>query len=313
MQSRWFRSVATLVGLLLCLRYLGNFSTVQSALLAAIAFAGYMLYQSAKAADEAEKYFVPYWVDLCPRWFELLRDYKLVPDDEISAEVYKKLSLGIRFEVLQRSSVEENCPGLIFWDEKKTFVTAIDFSIPIPNTSCKEEYGLPEMYFRESARPVREGDPAADIARFKVPKESIAAERALWKELGEEPPKSALKDTICLREQLEIGLRVPTVWWKEMCASGQLKPDSTEAYESKMVDAFPGSTELVAATLPCWLFDGYYRKTVMKDFENKTFRKRLAFRENDLAQRGWEREESDEINSPTCLKHKYFTVWDNAI
>jgi len=301
------KGVAIVAGAFLCFRYLGEFSVRQSAVLAVIAWIAYSLYQNAQAADEAKRYFVPHWVEVRPHWFELLHDYKLVPNDEISAEVYEKLSLGIRFFVLQRT-VEEDHPGLIFWDNEKTFVTDISFSIPIPNTSCKEEYGLPELYFRERARPAEDGDPG--IVQFRVPKESIAAERAIWKELGEEAPQNVCKEIVSLTQRLEIGLKVPTVWWKQMCASGELKELArTEAYDAEN----RGSTELVAATLPYWLFDGYYHKTKMNDLQQKLFRKRLELRENDLGQRGWKREESEAINSPTCLKHKYFTVWDNAI
>jgi hypothetical protein len=199
-------------------------------------------------------------VSVWANWYELLRDYRLIVDDEISAETWKKRTTPcIEFSVLQPSRQDDDdLPGLIYWDDHKKFVTDVDFSIRIPGLSCDGH--SPELYFREG-----------------------------------------LPD-------LKLGLRVLTSWWEQMCKNGELKELArTETY----TDHESGWTELVVVTLPHSEFRFYYHKPDTKHL--KRLAKQNELRDRQLVQNGWKREEFDEIGSPACLKHKYFTVWHNAI
>lgn len=129
----WLKLVVKmLVGagiIFLVFRYAGGFSEQQSVFLALAFWVIYSVVTESRREDE----FEPYFVSIEPKWYELLRDYKLVKDEDwkafsdkmnaLSESEYHVLRQGFRFTVLK--PLPSN--SLIYRDDRKHFHGNLDF------------------------------------------------------------------------------------------------------------------------------------------------------------------------------------------
>ncbi len=138
--------VVLTAGTFLLFRYVGEFSSKQSWALtiACVIFdAAYRrLYRTLEATHYAEHGFRPFYVCVLPNWPKLLLDYKLIRDIEEWHRLRAKNTLpgGFFFTVLKPGlSFGFEGPNLIYWNDRKVFVTKVDFSERIEGIKFEDE------------------------------------------------------------------------------------------------------------------------------------------------------------------------------
>lgn len=265
-----------------CFRYLGDFSSQQSAVLAFVGWVGYGLYEKLNLSHQVDNVFSPFCVSIFPNWYELLSDFRLIRSeeewhrlcnatDEASTDSYSIFRRGFVFTVIRPPADEGLLPGLTFWDNRKTFLSEVELSgsiIEVRDESAwrhrGEEHpffehpkwaGLPEVYFR-------------------------------WGTGG-----------------YELGLEVQDKWWEQLCKSGGMG-ELVKFKEHR--DHMCGTTRLVIATLPYSEFGVYYQNV-----DYGQMKKQQEARDKQLEANGWKRkiEGDSEIRDPwSHVEHKYFTV-----
>jgi hypothetical protein len=132
----------------LILRYFGDFTVKQSVVLAFLICVIYdLLTETRRAMQES---FEPFSVWIEPKWRDLLRDYKLVREDEwdtlssrleaLPQDQYHVLRNGFHFTLLKPQPFD----GLIYRDDRKVFRGEIDFrerieeiELPMPDTKVE--------------------------------------------------------------------------------------------------------------------------------------------------------------------------------
>lgn len=113
------------------LRYFGGFSEKQSVILTVLLWLVYDLVSDMRRATQ--EHFTPYTLWIEPKWRDLLRDYKLVSDDQwgslsfrlaaIPESKYHVLRSGFRLTFLKPQPFE----GLIYREDRKCFNCELDF------------------------------------------------------------------------------------------------------------------------------------------------------------------------------------------
>jgi len=121
------KSVAVFIIVMLCFVYFGNFTNQQAALLALLAV---FLYGHLKEKEIKNK-FEPFSIQIFPKWYQILKDHKLVDDKkwkEIQEKIYKDpsekynvLKNGITFTILKPE------PQLVFNNNRNYFSADVDF------------------------------------------------------------------------------------------------------------------------------------------------------------------------------------------
>jgi hypothetical protein len=263
-----------------CFRYLGGFSDAQSAVLAVVGALGYGLYAEMNAQRGVEKAFSPFRVSICPNWYQLLSDFKLIGSKEewhrlreeaakLPTSEYSVFRSGITFTVIQRAS-DVPLPGLTYWDNRKCFVTDLDFSEIIMPIESECPLDLDEKH-----------------PFFNHPKRSTL-------------PRLYFRPG---RGGYEIGLVVNDDWWENLCKEGE----SRELAKVKSItNRLGGSTRLAVVALPLSVFDLYYTNV---DYD-QTEKLRPAM-DKQLEANGWKRKDEydPEIRDPwSHVEHKYFSV-----
>jgi hypothetical protein len=262
-------------------RYVGNFSSQQSAALAFVLTVGYELYNDLNALRRASKAFEPFCVSIHPNWYELLSDFKLIGGMEewhrlreeagrVPASEYNVFRSGFLFTVMQPPSDQGLLPGLTYWNNHKMFLSDVELSASI--VEMKDESVLPRL---EEEHPF-----------LKHPR---------WAQLPEVYFKWGI-------DGYELGLEVQLEWWENLCMSGGIgELAKTKTHK----DHLCGTTRLVIATLPYAEFGIYYNVPVdrMEKWEK--------VRNKQLEAHGWKRkvERDSEIRDPwSRVEHKYFAV-----
>jgi len=131
------KALAVAVALLVSFRYMAGFSLKQSIVLTVLAVAGWEFCVYVQATRHAEPTFRPFYVRVIPNWYELLRDYNLIRDDQAWLELKAKLERapaseyivlrnGITFTVLN-AEPHSFWPSLIYSNNHGNFGTKVDF------------------------------------------------------------------------------------------------------------------------------------------------------------------------------------------
>jgi len=240
---------------------------------------GFGLYEELKAAGRSKRSFYAYSVLVVPQLHCLLLDYKLIKDAEEFRQRWEKGLkdvLSIHFTVVGAQR-DVDLPGLVYWDNRKSFVTRVDFEEPVKTVKFEEPVtilaGLEEAL----------GLPPREVTWF-------------FRDGG---------------GGYELGLTVPTGWWKRIRATSDIgELAKTDAED----DALTGNTQLVVATLPWQEFDIYYHKNEYVDHERRQKQKELA--DKQLSKYGWKQKDRSggEVPDPWHrLEHRYFTIQHRSI
>ena len=257
------------------------------AILTALAWVGYGLYEKLNASRTVANVFSPFRVSVYPNWYELLSDFKLISTEdewhklceaanETPEHEYTVFRSGFAFTVIKPPADDGLMPGLAFWDNRKVFLAEVEFSEPV--IRIEDEFGLRGR--------------SEDHAFFHHPK---------WADL----PRFCFKWG---PGGYEIGLEVQDDWWehlRESKAFGELAKINGHR------DHLCGTTRLVIATLPYPEFGLYYQNA---DYDSlKGIQEAM---DQQLEANGWKRkvEQDSEIRDPwSHVEHKYFTVSHRSI
>lgn|SRR5487761_115208 len=279
------KSLGILAALYLFCRYLGDFSSKQSAVLTLLGWLGNGLYERLNALQRSDKAFSPFSVSIYPNWYRLLSDFKLVGSKEewyrlseamgkLPATEYNVCRNGIVFTVVAAPSADSLLPGLTYSDNHKSFVSEVEFSESIA--------GYVEDMRSEHEPPF-----------FKHPR---------WGNLPEVYFKSGSGG-------YELGLEVQDDWWEQVCKTGEIgELAKTKSDRNHLC----GTTRLLVATLPYSEFDVYYGAN---DYDSRKVQQEAA-RGKQLEANGWKPkvERDMEIRDPwRRIDHKYFAVAHRGI
>jgi|ERR1700722_18991497 len=259
-------------------RYAGDFSTAQSVALTVVAWLGYGLYEKLRLSHKTEDVFTPFCVSFFPKWYELLSDLKLIRQDDdwkrltdtvakIPKSTFSLYRQGFSFTVIRPPTSNGLLPGLAFWNNEKIFLNDLELEASIVETEDKSIFRLEKH------------------------------------ELFDHPSWSGLPRIVFKSGNggYEIRLEVHMDWWKERCASGEMKE---LANLKQHEDHTCGTTQVVVATLPYSEFAVFYRDTdYAESLQNK--------RDKQLAAKGWQRKadrDSEIRNLWSTVEHKYFSV-----
>lgn len=269
------KSLLFVAAVFLVFRYFADFSLTQSWVLAVVAWLGYGLYESLRTRLQVEKDFSPFWVSVTPNWYELLRDFRIINNEEewdqlgeksgsVPSSEYNVLRSDIRFTVL-RPQPDACLPGLIYWNSRKTFVSEVDFEEGI------EEIKLDHPSFENNPR--------------------LARSPEVFIKFG--------------AKGYELGLAVLEEWWKQTCAEDKTK----EIAKTKTgTDYLTGTTRLVVATLPYSEFRRYFYQVNEKHERNTNAQlAQNGWKREEIDS------ELQLLGAPDEVKHKYFTVAHRAI
>lgn len=278
--------------LYLCFLYLGGFSSRQSIVLAVLAlwvdWWGHGLYEKLHASSRVEKVFEPFCVSICPNWYQLLSDFKLIRSmeewhrlreeaEKVPTSEHSVFRSGFLFTVIRPPSENGLLPGLTYWNDRRVFLSAVELLESI--IEMNDDY-LPSG--GEEQHPL-----------FKHPR---------WARLPELYFKPGIGG-------YELGLEVQNDWWKHLCENGEIgELAKTEQHDNQLC----GVTRLVIATLPCSEFDWYYGKAPSIVDLKKRQRWEQA-RDKELAANGWKRKVQTDPEFKirdrwSHAEHKYFSV-----
>jgi hypothetical protein len=263
-------------------RYAGDFSASQSAVLTAVAWLGYGLYEKLNLPSKAEDVFTPFCVSFYPKWYPLLLDFKLLSgkedwkllcdaENKIPETEFSVFRQGFSFTVIRPPSSEGLLPGLTFWNNHKTFLNDLELEAAIIERDEEDQPIGSEKKHRFFDHPSW-----ASLPRIVFK----------WGAGG-----------------YEIGLEVQIDWWKKRCQSGEL---NELANLKQHTDHLCGTTRIVIATLPYSEFAVYYRS-----IEYAEQQKLQEESDKQLLANGWQRKAArdSEISDPwSSVEHKYFSV-----
>jgi len=238
--------------------------------------------------------FIPYHVRIYPHYEELMRDFKLLRDDE---ELIKASNKGmwdtyISFTVLQVERKGDG-PRLVYWDSRNSFKTNADFQEFIRGISFRKRF---------------DGQSGSPVIGYEA-----SAERDI------SGPTVYCHWTSHLHPQgcgYEMGLTVRQEWWDWIRSTdgeiGELSKKIGVRTGHYAADLETRETSLALAFLPFSEIQAYYRtdrneelKLLEKQEEKllKLWEKQQELREREIAAWGWKR---DEIGDG--LEHRYFSV-----
>lgn len=268
--------------LLVLLFRLVDFSVWQSVTLAALGEIGYGAYQTVSARAATDESFSPYRVVVCPKFDELLLDYKLLKDigeaEALHALWEKKDQRLISFTVLQ---LRASGDWLIYSNTDNCFLSDLDLEEPI------EAIAFRSLWTREEGAPVYLRDPA-------VPDAGV-----LYRDLS---PSFYFQQGI---GGYELGLKVRNDWWEKMCAE-----NLNEEFSKTKVDTdhIIGEARLIIATIPHLAFAIFHADPGnFKQIDNV-----WKAMDSQLELHGWKRDQpnpNDEVKDPWIrIEHKYFRV-----
>jgi len=281
------KSLIFLVLSYICFRYLGDFSSQQSAVLAVAASMGYGLYEKLNASRTVADVFSPFCASIYPNWYELLSDFKLINSEdewdklcnaanETPEREYTLFRRGFAFTVIKPPADDGLLPGLTFWHNRKVFLADLELSEPI--IEIENEFHLPG---RGEEHPFFHHPQWSSLPRFCFK----------WGAGG-----------------YEIGLEVQDDWWEHLRESKEIG-DLAKIKGDR--DHLCGTTRLVIATLPYSEFGVYYQNVDYGDLK-----KVQEAIDKQLEVNGWKRkiERDSEIRDPwSHVEHKYFTVSHRSI
>src|SRR6516225_6008411 len=109
----WLKNLVFLAGLFVCLRYLGDFSSQQSAVLTVVAWIGFKLYEKLDASRVVSNVFSPFCVSIhtTDEWQKLYTAANETPERE-----YTVFQRGFTFTVITPPKDHGLLPGLTFWN-----------------------------------------------------------------------------------------------------------------------------------------------------------------------------------------------------
>lgn len=234
-------------------------------------------------APKPNRRFRPYSVSVHPAWELILTDFKLIPTLEDWVPIYKSfesfprtefcaLRDSIDYTVLEQS--EDADHTVVYWDRFRFFSSDFNFDVPIEPVQVE--------------RPKDFNDYGGIFSRF-------VTVRLFFRAVG----------------GYEIGLTVPTWWWKSV-------RESCPAPVSSDDNPITGQTTIVLARISYREFDPYWlplnwttaseKASAQMDQTKKTERSKLGWT--------WKDEEAPPELSITLsdhIKHSYFDVWHRAI
>jgi hypothetical protein len=258
-----------------------SFTTLQSLLLAALVEAGFEAYLTLNAKATTEEYFSPYTVIVCPKFDQILLDYKILKNDDEVRQLYdlwrKKDQRLIGFTVLK---LRPSGDWLIYHDQDRCFLGSVDFEEPIQAIAFSggvfdRARERNTVYLRDPTNP--EIGFATDSPQFYFRQSSGG---------------------------YELGLKVPHDWWTKICDQNP----SAEFRKAKAdTDHRFGTTRVPVITVPHIAF-GLFRLRY-DDYENS--RKLWDAIDEVLPKFGWTRvkHEDSEISDPWIrLESKYFDL-----
>lgn len=164
------KELAFLGAFYVCVRYLGDFPSRQSAVLTFLAWICYELYSKLSSSRRVESVFEPFSVSIYPNWYELLSDFKLIggmeewhrlreETEKLPPSEYSVFQSGFHFTVIRPPS-DGLLPGLTFWDNRRIFLSDVEFSESI--VKIKDEFVVPRL---EKAARVFQASGVGSIAR----------------------------------------------------------------------------------------------------------------------------------------------------
>lgn len=267
--------------LLVFLFRLVDFSVWQSVTLAVLVELGYEAYQTVSARATAGESFSPFRVVVCPKFDELLLNYKLLKDVGEAKALHslweKKDQRLISFTVLE---LRPSGDWLIYSNTDNCFLSDIDLEEPIDAIAFRS------VFEREESAPVFLIDPAA-------PENGLLHSR--------------ISPIYYFRQGVggyELGLKVRDDWWKKICAD-----NPTEEFSKMKVDTnhITGEAKLTIATIPHAAFALFHARRDHKQIEDI-----WKAMDSQLELYGWKRVQPDpdaEVSDPWIrIEHKYFRV-----
>jgi hypothetical protein len=271
-----------------CFRFLGDFSSQQSAVLAVVAWIGYGLHKKLNASRTTVNLFSPFSVSIYPNWYELLSDFKLISAEDEWQKLCKAANempepentvfrRGFTFTVIKPPVDEGLLPGLTFWDNRKVFLVEVELSEPV--IEIENEFSLRG---RGQEHPFFHHPKWSSLPRFCFK----------WGTGG-----------------YEIGLEVQDDWWEHLRESNKAIGNLAKIKGAR--DHLCGTTRLVIATLPYSEFSLYYQNV-----DHDDLKKVQEAMDKQLESNGWKRqvERDSEIRDPWAhVEHKYFTVSHRSI
>jgi hypothetical protein len=202
-------------------------------------------------------------------WHRLREEAEKMPTSEYN--VFR--SGGVFFTVVRPPFDNGPPPGLIYWNDRKVFLSGMELSESI--VEINDESFSPRLGDRHPF--------------FEHPR---------WARL----PQVYFKGGI---DGYELGLEVQDDWWKHLCESAEIgELSKIKTYRNHLC----GTTRLTVATLPYSELNIYYHDvwdSVDRWIEWEKVRNK------QLEAHGWKREDGgdSEIRDPwSNIKHKYFTV-----
>ncbi len=275
------------LALLVCFRFLGDFSFQQSVVLGVAAWIAYGLYEKLNASRTVSNVFSPFCVSIYPNWYELLSDLTLMKTEDEWQQLcraanerpereYTVFRRGFTFTVIKPPADDGLLPGLTFWDNRKVFLAEVELSEPV--IEVEDNFSLPG---RGEEHPFLHHPKWSTLPRFCFK----------WGTAG-----------------YEIGLEVQDDWWEHLCRDKEIGELSKIKGDR---DHLCGTTRLVIATLPYSEFSLYYGKV---DYNDLT--KVQEAMDKQLEANGWKRkvERDSEIRDPwSHVEHKYFAVSHRSI
>jgi hypothetical protein len=261
--------------LFLVLAYAADFSMRQSIVLAILG-----AWLGLEIETEHVRRFSPYYVWVCPNWYQLLTDFKLIgkPEEweaiqksfkELPPTEYRVLRSGIHFTVVHQS--DDFRRTLIYSNNHRAFVSHIDFQEDIEPIRIDREglFAALDMY---------------DVAFY-------------------------VKGGV---DGYDLGIHAPDSWWEGVKASCP-KPMEESGGPSE------GTVNLTLAKISYHEFDLYWSPLDWWSTSfHKTAKQIKARRDADRDRLGWKRFEysrNPEVprNYPECIIQKYFRVEHDAI
>jgi hypothetical protein len=292
----WLKNLTLLAGIYVCFRYLGDFTSGQSAVLTGTAWIGYELYAQLKNLHTAADAFSPFSVCIHPNWHKLLFDFKLIKTDDewrklceaanqMRDSEYPALLHDFIFTVIKPPGQDGLLPGLTFWDNRKVFLTKAEFQEPVIRIEYSSLFPAPQDLEKEHPF-------------FHHPLRAVL-------------PGFCFKSGI---EGYEFGLEVEYDWWEKN------KNEYKDWKIKEKPDPASGSSRLLIATLPYSEFEPYYID-INKEYDRapKFLEKFERTRDRKLAENGWKRR--PEVPDPWFgvrdpwfhVEHKYMTVSHRSI
>ena len=234
--------------------------------------------------------FIPYWVLVFPKWYELLTDFKLIDSGEQWDALQKHaekmpflqssvsiLTHAVCFTVVRELTASEG--RLIYWNLRHDFSSDVDCEEPIEPRDMQDLE--PEVRERDFG-----GLDLRGVSFFMRSRGGA---------------------------NYDLGLIVPDSWWAKNRKSCP-KPIEEDQLHDR------GQVRLALAKIPSKEFDYFYWKPAEPWEWNKRYdkaRRELGdLRDKQLGKSGWKREEHDvryRSKWPESLEHKYFRLEHRGI